>query len=771
MDISNSMTSKEMYSRYKVAQDMVETVTSDRVVSNDVVFAHWIDSSNFFWYEKKTKSGKQYRLVDAELRTNLEAFDHELLANLINQSSENNIDSNNLPLENISVALTPLKINFDMRGKRWSFLPAEKKLYELGCVINGRLSPNGKLEAFVRDANVYVRTIEGGGVKQLTQDGVAKNAYAGGIAPHAPIVDLIWSPDSRLLFTQRLDRRKIPSRLVVDYVPRDGSIRPKLVDSNYGFPCEENVEAFDLVVIDVENEVLQPVQYRPIPYSGYGVGYFDGGLGWWAKDSARAYFVDVERDGKCVRIVELNANTGLARVVFEEKDEPFVKLWYSNLEKPIFLPLAGTDELIWWSERSGWGHLYLYDLKTGELKNHITGGEWLVRDIVHYDSRRRELVVHTAGRDPSISPYYRDICSVNIDTGELKTLLSGNFDSAIYHYPFSSQIRVASMAGRESSKAFVNGVSSSGDYMLVSKSRVDTIPETILINRSGKELLIIEVADVSGLPDGWVWPEPITVKAADGKTSLYGVVYRPPNFSEKLSYPVIDFSMGYRVCASAPQGSFRCDNHYGVAFLWASALAALGFIVIAIEGRGTSYREKSFQTHRYGDPGGTSDFNDRVSGIKQLATKYPYMDIDRVGVTGVDNEANTIYGMLDHPDFYKVGVIHCYTDPRFTVFPWAEQMEGVSARCSNDPQFELAEHRVSDLEGKLLLTQGMLDVFSPAGTFRLVDALYRANKDFDMICLPSASHEVPNYIKRRTWDYLVRNLQHVDPPLEFPFHS
>ena len=198
-----------------------------------------------------------------------------------------------------------------------------------------------------------------------------------------------------------------------------------------------------------------------------------------------------------------------------------------------------------------------------------------------------------------------------------------------------------------------------------------------------------------------------------------------------------------------------------------ASLAALGFIVVAVDGRGTPYRDKAFQNHNYGDVASTSDFNDRIASIKQLAERYPYMDISRVGITGADGLANSIYGLLDHPDFYKVGVLQCFHDPRFAHAALGEMYDGVLSDGKIATDSKSAEDRVESLQAKLLLIQGMLDFSTPSSTFRLVHALQKANKNFDMLCLPNEAQDVPTYALRRNWDYLVENLKGITSPHEF----
>lgn len=488
-------------------------------------------------------------------------------------------------------------------------------------------------------------------------------------------------------------------------------------------------------------------------------------MAWWSTDSRRVYFVDVGRGAKAVRVVELDSHTGRTRDLFEETSDTFVRLAYSTLnEFPLFVPLPESDELIWFSERTGCGHLYLFDLIAGELRHPITEGDWLVRDVLHYDAHLRELLIQTAGRDKAVSPYYRDICKVNIDNGCLTPLVEGNFDF-FTHFPESFNVMVYHLTAHRNTN--ISSVSPCGQYIIATRSRVDMVPVSMLLDREGNEMISLEMADITSLPADWQWPEPVKLKAADQVTDIYGVVFRPPGFTPDQSYPVVDFSCGIRNHSCVPHGSFANSHVFGMFYLWGAALAALGFIVVAVEGRGTPHRDKAFFEHNYGSPASDGEVADRIAAIQQLAELYPYMDLDRVGISSGDNVGSAVYGMLNYPDFYKVAVVNCFTDPRFHFAAVGESFEGIPFEEQAGPQVTYAEDLVESLKGKLLLVHGMLDPLTPTSTFRLVNALQNANKDFDMLCLPQIGHDVPAYAMRRNWDYLVTHLLNAEPPHEF----
>jgi len=773
----------DIVARYEQAQMFMQGIMTKSVVMNDAVFPHWIEESHCFWYIRETKNGKEFRLVNAESASNILAFNHKALAEILTTTTGKNIDFQDLPIENVTIISSPLQICFQALDTNWLWEPETQELQKVELSSNTEenlYSPDGKKSAFIREHNIWIRNQATGEEQALTHDGIADYCY--GHSELSNKVQALWSPNSKLLFTIQLDTREVASRPRIFYAPQSpphihhapqgGGLHPQLTQAKMAHPGDKYVPTYKLIAIDTSTGRLQAADYNHLPFVSVGMGFFtDEHLGWWSPDNRRAYFIDVTRGAKTARVVEFDTHTGFTRVLFEETSDTFVKLNQSAADLPMFLPLPSSEELIWFSERTDWGHLYLYNLNTGELKHQITGvsssgdnGEWLVRNILHYDIERREILLQTAARDQSISPYYRDICKVNIDSGALTPLVSGCFEHLVYQ-PHSLAVSGRNMFGLDSID--VNGVSPSGEYLVSTRSRVDTAPVSILIDRDGREILSLEISDVSGLPSNWHWPEPVKLKVADDQTDIYGVVYRPPGFSPDKLYPVLDFSNGLRYLDSVPQGSFVNGPNYSYNYLMGAAFAALGFIVVAIEGRGTPLRNKTFQDHNYGDTASTSDFTDRIAGLRQLAKRYPYMDLERVGITGMDMIADSVYGLLIHPDFYKVGVEQCFHEPRFTHASIGETYSGISVDKMATPKVRHAEEYVESLKGKLLLIQGMLDHFTSSSTFRLVQALQQANKDFDMLCLPNESCDVPNYAIRRTWDYLVTHLQGIEPPREF----
>ena len=403
----------EILARYEQAQAIAQGPISNSVTMNDTVYPHWIEGTQCFWYRRETKSGKEFQLVDPVAASNTVAFDHKALADALQLASAQTVNPEDLPLKDVSLTLAPLLIRFQAFDKHWLFDASQAQCQEEEVKKQILCSPDGKKEVFVQNFNLWIRDRLTGEEQALTQGGTEDNSFARSSTStydtDPNTIQVLWSPDSSRLLTVQLDSREVQARAMIDYVPQDGSIQPQLTEVAFPYPGDEKVDTYKLLVIDISTGHMQEASYRPLPfkmYTDFCLGFFSVNLAWWATDNQRAFFVDITRGSKVVRLVELDTHTGTTRVLFEESSDTFVKLHHEGLlDLPFYVPLPESNELIWFSERSGWGHLYLYDLSTGQLKHSITEGEWLVRDILHFDAKNREILVQTAARDAEISPY------------------------------------------------------------------------------------------------------------------------------------------------------------------------------------------------------------------------------------------------------------------------------------------------------------------------------------------------------------------------------
>ena len=758
-------------SRYELARSIMQGYQTNQLVLNDAIFPHWItstDSSNsgFFWYLRETKTGKEFRLVDVGNTSNTPAFDHDALATSLSEATGKVIDSEDLPFVEITLDLSTLRVRFQAFENEWLFDSSNGQCHATDSPVPKQqvISPDERNAVFLRNNNLWIKDLRTGEERALTTDGTEDLSYGKSLFGIDATIQVQWSPNSKKLFAAQLDTNGVTTRYMVSYVPEDGNLHPTVNEFKVAYPGDKQVESYRLMVIDVDTGLSHTADYPKLTYVNHGPetfdGFFTGNLGWWSSDSRYAYFVDLSSRLKKVSVLQWDTDTGAVNTLLEENTSSFIRIREDTLSGLVFLPLPEYNELIWFSDRSGWAHLYLYDLSTGKLKHSITEGQWMVRGILHYNAEQRELLLQTSGRDPEINPYYRDICKVSIDSKKLTPLIAGPYDHIVYSSKNLCVMKYCFQYNMKSASK-ICGVSPDGRYIITTQSRVDTPPVTILLDKKDSNNQILEHADTSGLPKGWSWPEPVRLKAGDNQTDIYGVIFRPPNFSTKNRYPVIDFVSGMRCLNLIPDGSF-VNSHFSYYFEMA-ALAALGFIVVGIVGRGTPLRSKAFQDHGFGKPGYEDDLNDHIAGLHQLANRYPYMDLERVGLTSMESAVNVVYGSLRHSEFYKVTVSHCFTDPR-DIISLQEMYHGLNDKDSLY-HFGGPEDYVESFSGKLLLINGLRTTVD--STFRLVEALQKANKDFDMLCLPNLMGQVTAYTRRRGWDYLVKHLQGIDPPHQF----
>jgi dipeptidyl-peptidase 4 len=582
----------------------------------------------------------------------------------------------------------------------------------VGRSLDGR-SPDGRWQAFYRDHNVWIRSMDNGEEFPLSSDGTADDAYRGRFH---------WSPDSSrlvVLRTQAGDERKV---YYIESSPRD-QLQPKLHSYDYLKPGDR---------VPVDRPKLFDIQARqPVPVSE---GLFEnpwsiGDLR-WAADASHFTFLVNQRGHQVLRIVAVDARTGEARAIVEERSETFID--YSGKLFVHYLDAAG--EILWMSERDGWNHLYLIDAASGEVKHQITQGPWVVRNVEHVDEQNRQIWFAAGGIWPEQDPYFLHYARVDFDGSNLVRLTENDGTHSVRFSP-----------DRRS--------------LIATWSRVDSPPVTELrCAESGRLLCVLEQADWSRLLEsGWQIPEPFVANGRDGQTDIYGVIFRPTNFDPDGKYPVIEDIY------AGPHSAFVPKRF--AAFHRQQALAELGVIVVKIDGMGTSHRSKAFHDvcwQNLGDAG----FPDRILWLQAAAAVNPAMDLSRVGIFGGSaGGQNALRALLAHGDFYHVAVADCGChDNRMDKIWWNEQWMGwpVGPHYADSSNVTHA-HR---LTGKLLLIVGETDRnVDPNSTMQVVDALIRADKDFDLLVMPGVGHgaaETP-YANRRRQDFFVRHLLGVEP--------
>jgi len=574
-------------------------------------------------------------------------------------------------------------------------------------------SPDGKWIAFIKDYNLYVRNIENDEEVALSSDGTDKDAYSKRI---------YWSPDSEKIVALRIEKGDDRKVHLIESSPKD-RLQPKLHTLSYAKPGDR---------IDVpRTQLFNVVDKHQIPVSDelfrnpWRISKIR-----WAPDSGRFTFLYNQRGHQILAIIGVDAKTGKAHAIIDEYSKTFIDYAY----KQYHYYIDAAKEIIWMSERDGWNHLYLYDALTHRVKNQITKGDWVVRRVERVDEEKRQIWFRTGGIRGGQDPYYVHFCRVNFDGSGLVVLTEAN---GTHEIEFSPDRR----------------------FFLDRWSRVDQPPVTELRDTNdGKIICELERADVGELlKTGWRPPEPFVAKGRDGKTDIYGIIIRPDNFDPNRKYPVIE------QIYAGPQGAF-VPKSFGL-HTRQMAIAELGFIVVQIDGMGTSHRSKAFHDVCYKNLG-DSGFPDRILWMKAAADKYPYMDLTRVGIYGGSaGGQSALRALLAHGDFYKVAVSDCGChDNRMDKIWWNELWMGWPVGPHYQEQSNVTQ--AHKLQGKLLLTVGELDKnVDPASTMQVVDALIKADKDFDLIVVPGRGHGVGEtpYASRRRMDFFVRHLLGVEP--------
>ena len=606
------------------------------------------------------------------------------------------------------------------------------------------LSPDGTKAVFIRDWNLWVRDVSSNKELQLTRDGVKDFGYAtnnaGWTRSDRPIVR--WSPDSKKIATFQQDERNVGEMYLVD----TGVGHPKLQAWKYPLAGDPVLPALQRVVIDAATGAIVRFKMPPdLHRSSLCDDIACRGSDWtdvqWDDGSTRVAFVSTSRDHRREQLREANASTGEVRDVLEESVETFYE---SGNDRANWRYLPASNEVIWFSERENWGQLYLHDLRTGKQKNRITSGDGNVTQLLRVDERNRVLYFAAVGKEKGRDPYFRHLYRIDFDGGHQQLLTPADADHDVTLSP-------------------------RGSYFVDVYSTPDTPPIAELRDFSGKLILPLEKADISKLSAaGWQPPQPITVKARDGVTDLYGLLYKPTSLDPTRKYPIVNHvypgpqtgSVGARTFSSA-----RGDTQ---------ALAELGFVVVEIDGMGTPWRSKTFHEAYYGNMGDNT-LADQVTAMKQLAARYPWIDLERAGIYGHSGGGYAAAGAMFHyPDFFKVGISEAGNhDNRNYEDDWAEKWQGL-LRTNPDgtTNYDNQANQLvaKNLKGKLLLAHGTMDSnVPPSNTLLLVNELIRANKDFDLLMLPNRTHDFGNeaYMVRRRWDYFVKNLLGAEPPHEY----
>jgi dipeptidyl-peptidase-4 len=721
------------------------TYNTTPLVSNGAVRATWLPEDRF-WYRNQTASGSEFILVDAARATKAPAFDHAAVAAALTTVLGRPITAARLPFAQITFDDTRQSFSFDLDGKRWTCDVQGKQCASgdrRATPPNSVVSPNGKLAVFIRDYNLWLRDLDAGTDKQLTTDGVKDFGYAtdnaGWTRSDRPVV--LWSPDSKKIATFQQDERGVGEMYLVNTTVG----HPRLSAWKYPLPGDPVITTIQRVIVEVDGPKVIRLQMPADQHRSTICDDVKCGGEWvdvqWKPDGTEVAFVSSSRNHQEATLRIANATTGALRDVLTEKSETFFE---SGNGRVNWRYLPGSNEAIWFSQKDNWGHLYLHDLQSGALKHPITSGEGNVTQLLRVDEAGRTLFFQGVGREKGRDPYFRHFYRAGMDGKGAQLLTPDDADHDV-------------------------SLSPSGKYFVDNYSKPDVPTTSVLRDATGKAVLPLEKADISRLvATGWKPPMPITVKDRGGVGDLYGLLYRPTNFDPSKKYPIVN-----RIYPGPQTGSVG-SRSFSAARADSQALAELGFVVVEIDGMGTPWRSKRFHAAYYGDMGDNT-LPDQVAGMKELASRYPWIDIDRAGIYGHSGGGYATAGAMFHyPDFFKVGVSQAGNhDNRVYEDDWAEKWQGLLEKKpdgTSNYDGQANQNFAKNLKGKLLLAHGSMDTNVPFySTLLVVDALIKANKDFDLIIFPNRGHGFGNepYMVRRRWDYFVRHLLGVEPPAGF----
>ncbi|SFU52799.1 Dipeptidyl aminopeptidase/acylaminoacyl peptidase [Pustulibacterium marinum] len=715
---------------YKRAET-VQELFSNKVYHNPSEF-NWVNN-RYVWYKDNSQDGIVYYMVDADEKKQDIAFNHNELASQLSSFTQRRIISDSLELTNVTFNNELDVLSFQYHHVAYDFEINDAKLIQKDSVKENDktnrsywggfrddkkgkpvLSPNKTYKAYIKNHNVYISSSTSSEEIQLSFDGSSGFYYS---------THLMWSPDSEKLLAYKVKPGEDHKIYFVESSPKD-QIQPKLQERQYRKPGDE-VDFISPQLFNVESKKQFKIPTSEIQQQ-YNLGSFE-----WSSNSNFVTFEYNQRGHQEYKVFKIDATTGKLSTIIRETSTTFID--YSS--KRYKYIVNDSQEIIWASERDGYYHLYLYDVKSGKLKNQITKGKWPVRNVVHVDEKNRVIYFTASGLYDNQDPYFIQYCKVDFDGRNFKKL---TFEDGNHHVTFSPDY-----------SKFIDVY-----------SRVDMAPVAVLKETSNKKsLLLLQKANIAALQaTGWQTPEPFVAKGRDGKTDIWGIIVRPTNFDEKKIYPVIEYIY------AGPHSSFVPKDF--TPYYWAmSSLAELGFIVVQIDGMGTSNRSKAFHDvcwQNLKDAG----FPDRKLWIKAAAQKYSYIDANRVGIRGTSaGGQNAGAALVFNSDFYDVAVASCGChDNRMDKIWWNEQWMGYPV----GPQYQECSNVVNahKLQGKLMLMVGEVDDnVDPASTMQFADALISAGKDFELVVLPGENHTAGGeFGERKRRDFFVKHLLHITPP-------
>ncbi|WP_111309922.1 DPP IV N-terminal domain-containing protein [Confluentibacter sediminis] len=708
----------------------VDSLFRDTVFNTPSEF-NWLPN-NELWYINNSENGKEYLLVNVAEQQQKPFFDHTKLAKLLSEKIEEKITPNNINIRDLEFNSDENDLKFSFKNFLFRYNLNTNSLKVLDT-INDRKnrdraywgdffnessgkpvpSPDNTKTAFIKNSNLYIKDNKTDIETQLSYDGTKGNFYSSYIK---------WSPDGKKIMAYKVRPGEDHKIYFVESSPKE-QLQPILQSRDYLKPGDElPFRSPQLFIVDAKQHIQIPTDEFN---SQYDISKIE-----WRADSRAFTFEYNQRGHQAFKVIEVNAETGKINVLINETSNTFID--YSS--KKYRYDIEDGKQIVWTSERDGWNHLYLYN-GDGTLNKQLTKGNWVVRKVIHVDEKNKDIYFTASGLDKNQDPYFLHYCKIGFDGKNMKRLTSENGNHQV---TFSKDY----------------------SHYIDQYSRVDMPAVTLLkTTENAKTILELQKGDHSELiKQGWIAPEVFTSKGRDGKTDIWGIIVRPTTFDPNRSYPIIEYIY------AGPHDSFVPKDFH--AYYWSmTSLAELGFIVVQIDGMGTSNRFKAFQDVSWKNlkDGG---FADRKLWMTAAAKKYPYMNIDKVGIHGTSaGGQNAGAALVFNSDFYDVAVASCGChDNRMDKMWWNEQFMGYPigphyAACSN-------VENAAQLEGHLMLILGEVDDnVDPASTMQFANALIKANKDFELVTIPGMSHSAGgDFGERKRKDFFVKHLMGVTPP-------
>lgn len=726
-----------------------------KMVGSTSVRPRWIDDTNQFWYEYRTGEGVNWYYVDADKRQKRKLFDQEEMAMQLSETFNRTFNAKDLDLKEFDYDTEKKLFTFHIDSVQFTWNINGNKLIKGDSLEAEKrerwatYSPDSTWIAFAKNHNLFVMRADDPDSTeiQLTEDGERWNSFQandGDTTSNKRLRSIAqWFEDEKKLWVKRTDKRKVDDLWVINSLKK----RPELETYKYPMPGEEDIYVEEVLVFNPETKNRVRLDTDKWEDQALGGAYFNKGGIFTTDKSDYIYILRRNRMWNEIDVLKGNTETGEVEVLFSETSKPYFNTRFAELAI-----INEGEEYLWWSERTGWGAFYRYDSE-GKLKNTITKGPWVAGSVVKIDTAAKRLFFTGYGREEGQNPYYENLYSVKFDGSDFKHL--------------SPEDATHSISASEKDNFFVDNY-----------SRVDHPTTSVLRDGSGRVVLELEQTDISKMQAmGYQHPESFSVKAADGATDLYGVMWKPFDFDSTKKYPIISYVYPGPQVESFPIG-FTISGSRGRP----AALAQLGFIVIAQGQRGGSpVRSKYYHNFGYGD---MRDYPlaDNKATIEQLAGLHSFVDAERVGIFGHSGGGfMSTAALLTYPEFYDVAVSSAgnHDNNVYNIW-WSEVHNGVKEKRKKvkkmnadsveveteeitfDAPIETNAALAKNLQGKLLLVHGGIDNnVHPANTYRLVDALLKAGKRFDMMILPGQRHGFGNdsdYFERMMWYYFAEHL-------------